>query len=310
MLASVSDESRAQQTTARDGVQVQMRNVDFRVDSSIVLHIDLLRGSLSAVKSGDVPFFDDKRSFVFQIDTARIALNMRSLSDLLNRYVFAYRGSPLHNLSVSIVGDHLKQRAVTRGMTVTTVSEVSVTPSGDVRLHPVSIKAAGIPVRGVMHLFGLRLSKVVNLNGAHGVRFDGDDLLLSVSDLLPPPAIRGHLTLVALRDSQMIQVFRPANGVVVKQLIPTDPSASNYMYFRGGVLRFGKLTMTEADLLIVDADPRDPFDFFLDRYNDQLVAGYSRNTLSKALIAVMPDYNKSRAARRLGGIRPSTPPDD
>jgi hypothetical protein len=82
------------------------------------------------------------------------------------------------------------------------------------------------------------------------------------------------------------------------------------MYYRGGVLRFGKLTMTGADLLIVDADPRDPFDFFLDRYNDQLVAGYSRNTVSKALIAIMPDYRKSAAARRQGGLRPATTPDD
>ncbi len=308
-LASVAEELRAQLPDSRNQVQAQMRNVDFHIDASVILHIDFLRGSLAPSKPGGVPFFDDKQSFVFQIDTARIGLSMKSLTDLLNRYVFAYQGSPLHNLSVSVEGDRLKQRAVTRGITVTTVSEVSVTPSGEVRLHPVTIKAGGIPVRGVMHLFGLRLSKIVNLKGAQGVRFDGDDLLLSVNQLLPPPAIKGHLGSVALRDSQMIQIFRPANGVVVKPLIPPDPTVSNYMYYRGGVLRFGKLTMTGADLLIVDADPRDPFDFFLDRYNDQLVAGYSRNTLSKALIAIMPDYRKSAAARRQGGLRPATTPD-
>ncbi len=48
------------------------------------------------------------------------------------------------------------------------------------------------------------------------------------------------------------------------------------MFFRHGVLRFGKLTMDDTDLMIVDANAKDPFDFFLDHYNTQLVAGYSQ----------------------------------
>ena len=62
------------------------------------------------------------------------------------------------------------------------------------------------------------------------------------------------------------------------------------MFFRKGVLRFGKLTMDDTDLMIVDADPQDPFDFWLDRYNAQLVAGYSRNTVDHGLIVKMPDW--------------------
>lgn len=41
-----------------------------------------------------------------------------------------------------------------------------------------------------------------------------------------------------------------------------DSTAPNYMCYRGSVLRFGKLTMVDADLQIADADPKDPFDFF------------------------------------------------
>jgi hypothetical protein len=64
------------------------------------------------------------------------------------------------------------------------------------------------------------------------------------------------------------------------------------MFFRGGVLRFGKLTMNDTDLLIVDADQHDNFDFWLDRYNDQLVAGSSRNTRDHGLVVQMPDFAK------------------
>jgi hypothetical protein len=37
------------------------------------------------------------------------------------------------------------------------------------------------------------------------------------------------------------------------------------------VLQFGKLIMHDTDLRLVDADPRDPFDFSPEHYNDQLV---------------------------------------
>jgi hypothetical protein len=34
--------------------------------------------------------------------------------------------------------------------------------------------------------------------------------------------------------------------------------------------------MTNVDMQWIDADPTDPFEFFPDRYNEQLVAGYSK----------------------------------
>ena len=69
------------------------------------------------------------------------------------------------------------------------------------------------------------------------------------------------------------------------------------MYYRGGVLRFGKLTMNDADMQLIDPDPADPFDFFQDRYNVQLVAGYSKNTPEHALKVYMPDYHRVGQAR-------------
>lgn len=50
--------------------------------------------------------------------------------------------------------------------------------------------------------------------------------------------------------------------------------------------------MNNVDMQLIDADPTDPFDFFPDHYNDQLVAGYSKTTASGGLRVYMPDYNK------------------
>ena len=83
-------------------------------------------------------------------------------------------------------------------------------------------------------------------------------------------------------------------------LTPPDPRAKNYMYYRGGVLKFGKLTMEDTDLLLVDANQNNPFDFSPAEYNRQLVAGYSKNTPGHGLIVYMPDLSElnARTAKR------------
>ena len=105
-----------------------------------------------------------------------------------------------------------------------------------------------------------------------------------------------------------MQSFGPAPGQDVRSLREPAAGAPNYMYFRHGTLRFGKLTMVNADLLIVDANPANTFDFSLDRYNDQLVAGYSKSTAALGLVVHMPDFRtlglKPRAAAGVPKIQP------
>jgi hypothetical protein len=271
-----------------------MRNVDFHVDSSIVLGIRYLRGELRRTDPEHAPYLDDKLSFTLAIDTGRIAISPEALSDLLNRYTFAYRGSPLRKLTITIDHGQLRQRGLMHGISFTVVGDLTLTPDGELRLHPTSIKAAGIKVGGLMKFFGLHLQKLVDTKRARGVRIEGDDFLLSPSELLPPPKVEGRLTGVEVNDSVIVQSFSPPSGPVPEPLKPPLAKAENYMLFRHGVLRFGKLTMEDTDLLIVDAEPKDAFDFFLDRYNAQLVAGYSRNTVDHGLIVMMPDFDKVR----------------
>lgn len=272
-------------------VQAAMRRVNFHVDATIVLRIEYLRGKLLSTRPGAPPRFEDKHSFILQIDSATITLDTRGMSELLNRYVFDYSGAPLKALTVTVEGTRLRQRGRLHGFPFSILSDVSVTPAGELRLRPVSIKAFGIGVTGMLKFFGMQLEKMMNLSKAKGMRADHNDLLLTPTTLLPAPQIRGHLAGVTLRDSAIVQVYRPDSGPVPAPLTPPDSSAVNYMYYQGSSLRFGKLTMTPADLLILDGDPSDWFEFFLDRYNDQLVAGFSRNTPSGGLITTMPDFS-------------------
>jgi hypothetical protein len=105
--------------------------------------------------------------------------------------------------------------------------------------------------------------------------------------MLPPPRIRGRITSVRVQGDEIIQIF----GKETTTSATVRPS-SNYMAYRGGTLRFGRLTMNNVDMQLIDADPTDPFEFFPDHYNEQLVAGYSKTTASGGLRVYMPDYNK------------------
>lgn len=271
-------------------VETAMRHVDFHVDSTLILHIEYLRGRLIARRPNLPASFDDKLSFEIEMDTATIGVTMTSLGELLNRYVFNYEGAPLHALITSSEGGRLKQSGRLHGLPFSIVADVSVTATGELRLHPVTIKVLGIGATGLMKLFGLSLQKMANVKKATGVRIEGNDLLLAPALMLPPPLTRGKLAAAAVRDSAITLQFGRHAGTTA--LTVPDAHVTNYMYFRGSTIRFGSLTMTPADLLVVDHDPRDPFDFWLAHYQAQLVAGVSRTTTSGGLITEWPDYKK------------------
>lgn len=275
-------------------VQVQMRNVRLHVDETTVLQIARLRGALVSTRGGHPPVFDDKHSFTVRIDSAQIALSMDSLTRLLNTYVFHYDGSPLKNLTVTADGQRLKLNGtVHKGVDLpfTIIADPSVDADGALRLRAHSIKTLGIPAKGLLTFFGVELENLVNLHGRTGMRVVEDTVVIAPSALVPPPRIEGRLQAVRVEPTRVVQIFGPGSLLPLK--LP-DRSMRNYMYYRGGTLRFGKLTMSDADLALIDASQKDPFDFYQDRYERQLVAGYSKTTVAHGLKVYMPDYYRVR----------------
>jgi hypothetical protein len=183
---------------------------------------------------------------------------------------------------------------------------VSAAPDGRIRLHAQSASVLGIPSKKLMDIFGLSLDDVVKIKDQRGVEIDGDDVLIDPGRVLPPPRIQGKLTSVDLAGGQLNMTMSAPDGTAEARLAPADANARHYVYFAGNQIRFGKLLMTNADLQLIDADERDPFDFFPARYRMQLVAGYSKNTPSGGLRTYMPDFNDVTPATDLrpGRTRP------
>ena len=267
--------------------QVSMRNVNFYVTPNASLKIRHLRGAMRPL-NGNAVVFDDRKSFVIHMDYAEIGLAGPDLSNLLNTVVFAYRGAPLRRLRVHMAGNQLVQTGVLHkviDMPFEITSEPSVTTEGLIRLHPVRTRILGVDGNGLMRAFGLSLEKILDLKKAKGVSVKANDLFLDPTALLPPPAIEGRLASIRIEGNELVQVFgTPAASI---PLARPDTVARAFMYYRGGTLRFGKLLMTDAEMQIVGLDKNEFFGFDLDRYKQQLVAGYSRTLPSFGLEVYM-----------------------
>ena len=274
-----------------------MQNVDFYVDAQIPLRIRRLSGTMRSKMGGPV-LFDDKASFIIAVDAAEVGLTGRDLSLLLNRYVFNYAGSPLRNISVTTSGSEIIQKGTLHKvfpMAFEIRAQLSVTPDGRIRIRPTRTEILGLHVDRLMQGLGLALDEVISLRKAKGASLSGNDIYLEPTMILPPPAIEGRVTAVRVEGNQVIQTFgSPATLALVP--IP-DSSAKNYMFYRGGTLRFGKLIMLDAEMQINDLDPADSFRFNIDRYQDQLTAGYSRSLRSGGLNVFMRDVDKIGTTR-------------
>ncbi len=283
---------------ARAPTRFQMRHVNFRVDDGIILQIDNLSGQLLPHRPDKPPTFDDRESMVMVVDGGEAAMSTDSFSQLLNRYVFSYPGTPLTDIQVSADGDRIRQVAVMhKGVSVPTemVGSVSALPDGRIRFHTESIKAGGVPSKGLMDVMGLQVNKLIKGPGPRGVTIVGDDIIMDLNLMIPPPRVRARVIKVWVDGDRIVQRFGPRDGTAPMPILtPPDPAAANYMYFRGGTIRFARLTMTDADLQLVDAHPENPLDFALSHYVDQLAAGYSKTTLNGAQITVIPDYRQVR----------------
>lgn len=288
---------------ARMRCGVEMRNVALRIADDVVLQVRALDGEFVSRLRARPPFFDDPNSYTLRLKSAEIAVDGASLTNML-RSALAAHPTQLHDVRIAIDGDHLHtsgriQKGALVPFTMETVA--SVTPDGWLRLHVTKLNSASVPVKGILDLFGLKVDDLLKLPIGPGMKADGDDLLIDSTAVLPPPRTEGRLLSVTIASNHLTMHMVGAAEPTGRPATLPLPTARNYIYFYGGAIKFGKLTMTSADLQLIDADPSTPFDFSPPHYEKQLVAGYSRNTERKGLQVFMPDY--SNVGRR-GALPP------
>jgi hypothetical protein len=276
-----------------DSTWIEMRNVLLHIDDRGLIRIDRLRGQV-LTDSGTPAILDDARSFRIRVTRGTTRMNGDDLASLLNSVVFAYKGAPLKKLTARMEGNAVvlsgtMHKGVDLPFSITATPTLE--PDGRVRMHPTRTRILGINGAALMKALGLKLDDLLDLKKSRGAVVDGNDILLEPTEILPPPAIEARLESIQVVGNELVQTFvtTPLDSIFERYVRP-DSAQPNFVYFRGGRLRFGKLEMIDTDLQIVDADQHDPFDLYLAKYNRQLVAGTSRNLETYGLRVEMPDF--------------------
>ncbi|HXJ04634.1 MAG TPA: hypothetical protein VNH65_06030 [Candidatus Acidoferrum sp.] len=278
-----------------DAVQTQMRNVTFRFSDNVAVEIKSLNGVLVPLGKNEFPNFDDKDSFKLRVSTGEIAMESSDLANVLNSYVFARPHSPLTELSIRVEKGHLRVKGKLHDkgdMPFETEGSLIPTADGKIRLHSEKIKAMHLPVKGLMDLFGIDLGSLIKEGKVPGVEAQEDDLVLDLEQILPPPHIEGKVVSIRMEGEKIVQTFGGSDVKPMKNIL-----IRNYMAFKNNRIRLGKLVMNDTDLVLIDMDPNDPLDFYLDHYKEQLAAGYSKLTLDSGLRVHIKDYNKLHPAK-------------
>jgi len=284
-------------TPAADSILwIEMRNVDLHVDPQNAMRVRSLQGEV-VTKPGVIAWLDDPTSFRIRATSGEVALDGAAITALLNEVAFNYPGAPITNLKVTIENGSVVQRGVLhKGVAIPFQmwSVPAMQPDGRLKLHPDKLRILGVNGLSLMYALGLYLDNMMNLSKAKGVTVKGDDLYLEPLAIIPNPVVDGKLKSVKIEGPYMVQeFFHTADDTIFGSFVRVDTTkAHNFIYFRGGNLRFGRLTMSDTDLLIHDADEHDPFDLYFPEYNRQLVAGHSNTMPNHGLIATMVDYGK------------------
>ena len=293
--AVVSSQNSPSNDNQESAVQTQMRNVSFRFSDTVRVEIKTLNGALVPLGKNEFPNFDDKDSFNLRVSTAEIAMESSDLANVLNSYVFARPHSPLTGLSINVEKGHLKVKGKLHDkgdIPFETEGVLIPTTDGKIRLHSEKIKAMHLPVKSLMDLFGIDLGSLIKQGKVPGVEAQEDDLILDLEQILPPPHIEGKVVSVRIEGERIIQIFGGPDAKPVKNI-----RGGNYMAFKNNRIRLGKLIMNDTDLILIDMDPNDPLDFFLDHYKEQLSAGYSKLTPDSGLRVFIKDYDKLHPAK-------------
>ena len=278
---------------------VLIHNVIIHNPQQTRMKVKWMRARMYPTKAGEAPSFDDMRSFRLDISDGLMGMNVTDLTQLLQNG--ALKGSPLHNVSIQASGDQLRITATLRKiipLPVQLIANVSASPNHrDIRLHTVKVSVLHIPFKAILGAFRLRTSDFFN-SKLNGIKVSGDDIDVDINHLVGEPLVGGNLTEVRLwKTGELMEYYgKPQEDAIqVKQW-------RNFMRMRGGTLSFGKLTMHNTDLLLVDVSQSDWLNFDVMHYQEQLVNGETHITPTAGLQIFIPDIDKIPVSKRNQGI--------
>ncbi|MGY6160658.1 hypothetical protein [Paraburkholderia strydomiana] len=281
-----------------DGSLMFARNVDFRVTGDIGFMIHDMAATLVPSRPGEPIVFDDPTSLSIDVHRGEVMLDSAKLTAIFNRYLFQYRDSPLRNMrvvpqddgSLRITGEMRRDTWVP----IVLSGSLSMRSADELVFHADHVEVAGVAADRLMQAAHVRMADLLKVDTPIA-RLDGDDVVMQVAKLTPPPAL--HLTITKLDTSAAGVRFMLDDGSVPKIDWPANMPARG-MLMEGGDVKFMRSMPMNIDMALTPIDADAPFVLDLYHYRDQMAAGYFTFDEAGALAVHLPSYTTLAGAAK------------
>ena len=284
--------------SSQAGTFMRLKNIRFRLSD----HIEMLVYELNAEAIPKKPLtqvnFDDVNSFSIDIYQGQVDISTRVMEYIFNNMVLNYKGAPVRNMKISTI----RNKSNEYRLKVTGESKIVFWIPFEMiarlklnkkrvlmEMHAETIKSLGNPyTKQIMKSLGLKLDQLFKVADGRGIEVIENRIIISPFALFPPPRIGGYIKDLEIKDGALRISFENS----FKPEFPAlDSSFKNYIQLYKGDVRFGKLTMIDANMTMVDNDSRDPFDFYLKEYYKAIARGTARIKRDFSITAFLPDYS-------------------
>ncbi|HEX7933866.1 MAG TPA: hypothetical protein VF573_12435 [Paraburkholderia sp.] len=301
-VASGISEKRSRALTLRDsgidGSLMFARDVDFRVTGDIGFMIHDMAATLVPARAGEPIVFDDPTSVSIDVHRGEVTLDSAKLSAIFNRYLFQYQGSPLRNMrvvpqeggSLRITGEMHRDTWVP----IVLNGSLSMRGADELVFHADHVEVAGVAADKLMQAAHVKMADLLKVDTPIA-RLDGDDVIMQVAKLTPPPAL--HMTITTVVTSAAGVRFTLDDGTVPKIDWPANMPARG-MLVEGGDVKFMRSMPMNIDMALAPIDMSAPFVLDLYHYREQMAAGYFTFDEKGALDVHLPSYATLASAAR------------
>jgi hypothetical protein len=279
-----------------DGSLMFAREVDFRVTGDIGFMIHSMAATLSPTHPGAPVVFDDPTSVVIDVHRGDVTLDSAKLTAIFNLYLFQYQGSPLRNMQVvpqdggtlRITGEMHRDSWVPIVLT----GSLSMRNAAELVFHADHVEVAGVAADKLMQAAHVKMADLLKVNTPIA-RLEGDDVVMQVAKLTPPPALRMTITHI---DTSSAGVRFTLDDHTLHAIVWPATMPPRGMLVEGGDVKFMRSMPMNIDMTLTALDTNEPFVLDLYHYREQMAAGYFTFDEAGALDVHLPSFDTLASA--------------
>ena len=277
---------------------LQAENVSFQVMDGVRIAVKSVDGLMLPTRTNRPISLDVPSSMRVQVLSAQTSISSEALTRLLNAYTLPHAQSSVRDLKIGFENGQLHvEGKVKKVLEVpfTADATVDLTRAGDVRIHFTNFTAAGFVHKKLLNWLGIHVDSVAKPGRSHSFQVVNDDMIFPMHTLFPAPHFVGRLSSAKIEGDQFVQVFGKP-----KSFAPAPLPSQHYIYFRGGVMQCGRMTMQGVDLELVNKDEGKPLIFSIEHNFAQVLPGTLRVTPTHGMIGYIASYPEVVASAKSG----------